>query len=127
MATINGRWDRGERCREGANAVDIATIHSQESTMKVFSAALMCTAMALAAGNAAAADTMKPKDGMMKDGMKHDMTMQECKDHMAMAAKPGMTKDDAMMKKDTMCTEMMNKDGMMKKDDGMMKKDMPKK
>ena len=32
------------------------------------------------------------------------MTMQECKDHMAMQ-KPGMKKDDAMMKKDAMTDE----------------------
>ena len=49
--------------------------------------------------------------------------MQQCKDHMAMS-KPGDKKDDAMMKKDTMCADMMKSDGgMMKKDDGMMKKD----
>ena len=61
------------------------------------------------------------KDGMMnKDAM---MTMQQCKDHMAMTPKDGMKKDDAMMKKDTMCADMMKKDGMSKKDDAMMKKD----
>ena len=37
--------------------------------------------------------------------------MQECKDHMAMAKKDGMKKDDAMMKKDAMCADMMKKDG----------------
>ena len=41
------------------------------------------------------------------------MTMQECKDHMAMTKKDGMKKDDAMMKKDTMCADMMKKDGAM--------------
>ena len=45
---------------------------------------------------------------MMK---KETMTMQECKDHMAMAKKDGMKKDDAMMKKDATCADMMKKDG----------------
>jgi hypothetical protein len=54
---------------------------------------------------------MKKDDGMAKDGMmKKEMTMQECKDHMAMANKDGMMKkDDAMMKMDTMCADMMKK------------------
>jgi hypothetical protein len=73
-----------------------------------------------AAGSAAfAQDAMKKDDMMKKDDTK--MTMQECKDHMAMAKKDGMKKDDMMMKKDQMCADMMKKDGMMKKDD-MMKK-----
>ncbi len=85
--------------------------------MKTLNAALICTALAFAAGTASAADDMK------KDSMKMDkpMTMQECKDHMAMAKKDGMKKDDMMMKKDTMCGDMM------KKDDAMMKKDTMKK
>jgi hypothetical protein len=76
--------------------------------------------MALAAASAIAAD-----DAMKKghDAMKKDtMTLQECKDHMAMAKKEGATKDDAAMKKDAMCAEMMKKDGMsgpMQKKEGM--------
>ena len=88
--------------------------------MTRFTATLLSGCFALAATSAFAADEMKKTDGMMKD---HPMTMQECKDHMAMAKKDGMKKDDAMMKKDTMCGDMMKKDGMMKKDDAMMKKD----
>ena len=53
---------------------------------------------------------MMKDDGMAKDGMMmKSMTMQECKDHMAMSNKEGMKKDDAMMKKDTMCADMMKK------------------
>ena len=77
--------------------------------MKTLATALMCACIALAAGGATAQDAKKdamPKDDMMK------MTMQECKDHMAMAKKEGAKKDDAMMKKDTMCADMMKKDGM---------------
>ena len=37
-----------------------------------------------------------------------------------------MKKDDAMMKKDTMCADMMKKDGM-KKDDALTKKEEPMK
>ena len=78
--------------------------------MKTLATALMCVGMALAAGGAAAQDAKK--DAMAKDNMK--MTMQECKDHMAMAKKEGTTKDDAMMKKDAMCADMMKKDSMPK-------------
>jgi len=66
---------------------------------------------------------MKKADGMMK---KETMTMQECKDHMAMAKKDGTKKDDAMMKKDATCADMMKKDGM-KKEDAMTKKEEPMK
>lgn len=77
--------------------------------MKRFAAPLMCACMALVAGGAAAQDAMKKADPMMKkDAMAtKPMTMQECTDYMAMAKKDA-TKKDA--KKDTMCTDMMNKD-----------------
>jgi len=83
---------------------------------------LLVACGALASG-AFAADDMKKADGMMK---KETMTMQECKDHMAMAKKDGMKKDDATMKKDAVCADMMKKDEM-KKDDAMMKKEEPMK
>jgi hypothetical protein len=81
---------------------------------------LACAALA---GSAWAADDMKKADGMMKKDT--PMSMQECKDHMAMAKKDGMKKDDAMMKKDAACADMMKKDEAMKKDT--MKKDEPMK
>jgi hypothetical protein len=93
--------------------------------MKTFATALLCACLAMVAGGAFAQDAMKKNDSMAADGMmKKGMTMQECKDHMAMAKKGDMKKDDAMMKKDAMCTDMMKKDAM-KKDDSMMKKEMP--
>ena len=76
--------------------------------------------LSMTAGLAMAQDTMK-KDAMKDGAMSKDMTMQQCKDHMAMQKKE-MKKDDASMKKDTLCADMMKKDGM-KKDDAMMKKD----
>jgi len=76
--------------------------------MKTLATALMCVSMALAAGGVAAQDAKK--DAMGKDDMMK-MTMQECKDHMAMAKKEGTKKDDAMMKKDAMCADMMKKEG----------------
>lgn len=82
--------------------------------MKTLAAALML-GMAFAAGGVAAQD-MK-KDSMAKDPMMKPMTMQECKDHMAMS-KSAAKKDDAMMKKDTMCADMMKKDSSMMKDSG---------
>lgn len=79
--------------------------------MKRFTAPLMCACMALAAGGVAAQDAMKKAP--MKDDVMKPMTMQECKDHMAMAKKDGK-KDEAMMKKDTMCKDMMDKEKMKK-------------
>ena len=98
--------------------------------MKTFAATLMCACMTFVAGNVAAAShTEKSASAPMAkdDMMKKEMSMQDCKDHMAMAKKDGMKKDDAMMKKDAMCDEMMKKDDMVKKDDAMMKKDEPMK
>ena len=50
------------------------------------------------------------QDKMMKDSM----TMQQCKDHMAMKKKDGMKADEMAMKKDKVCADMMKKEGMMK-------------
>ena len=72
--------------------------------MRKITALLACLALA---GPALAADDMKKADGMAK---KDAMTMEQCKDHMAMAKKDGMKKDDATMKKDAMCADMMKKD-----------------
>ena len=83
--------------------------------MKTFTASLMCLTIAFAAGTAVAQDMKKP-DPMTKDPMAKTMTMQECKDYMAMPKTDAMKKDEMMMKKDTMCGDMMKKDGMMKKD-----------
>ena len=80
--------------------------------MKTVAASLMCACMALAAGGVAAQDAMK-KAPMKDDMMSKPMTMQECKDHMAMVKKDGK-KDAAMMKKDAMCKDMMDKDKMKK-------------
>ena len=65
--------------------------------MKNLSATLICACFALAAGAASAADDMMKKpDGMAKDGAMKPMTMQDCKDHMAMAKKDGMMKKEGM-------------------------------
>ncbi len=85
--------------------------------MNAFSKTLMCACIALASTASFAQDATKKNEPMAKDGMmKKDMTMQECKDHMAMAKKDGMAKDDASTKKHTMCNDMMKNDPMMKKD-----------
>jgi hypothetical protein len=83
--------------------------------MKALILTLTSVCLGLVAASAGAADDamMKKNDAMAKDGMGKPMTMQECKDHMAMTKKDGMKKDDAMMKKDTMCADMMKKDGAM--------------
>ena len=83
--------------------------------MKALTLTIASVCLAIAAASAGAADDamMKKNNAMAKDGMDKPMTMQDCKDHMAMAKKDGMKKDDAMMKKDTMCADMMKKDGAM--------------
>ena len=80
----------------------------------------MCAGFLLAVGSVGAQDAMKKNDTTAKDGMmdKSAMTMAQCKDHMAMATKDGMKRDNAMMKKDTMCADMMKKDGMMRNGNG---------
>ena len=83
-------------------------------------AMLVGVGLSMTAGWAVAQVAMK-KDAMKDGAMSKDMTMAQCKDHMAMQKKE-MKKDDASMKKDAMCADMMKKDGM-KKDDAMMKKD----
>ena len=85
--------------------------------MQIVKTGLFCVGIAFATGNAVAQD-MK-KDPMAKDTMK-PMTMQECKDQMAMPRTDAMKNDQAMMKKDSMCADMM-KNGAMK--DGTMMKD----
>ena len=97
--------------------------------MNTFSTVLLSSCISLASTVAFAQDAMKTPDGMAKEGMmkSDNMSMQQCKDHMAMPKKDGMKKDDAMMKKDTMCADMMKKDGMMKSDPAMMKKEEPTK
>ena len=84
--------------------------------MKMQSLAL-CAALALVAGTVAAQDAKK--DSMSKGAMK-PMTMQECNDYMAMAKKDAAKKDAS---KDTMCADMMKKEGGMMKGDSTMKKD----
>ena len=84
--------------------------------MKMQSLAL-CLSLALVAGSVAAQDAKK--DSMSKSATK-PMTMQECNDYMAMAGKDA-TKKDA--KKDTMCADMMKKEGGMMKSDSTMKKE----
>ena len=99
--------------------------------MRTLAATLACASLGLFAGSAFAASHMeKGASAPMAQGgmMKKEMSMQECKDHMAMAKKDTMAKkDDAMMKKDAACAEMMKKDEMVKKDGAMMKKDEPMK
>jgi len=83
--------------------------------MKTISTALMCACMALAGGAATAQDAMKKTEPVAKDhAMKKDPTMQDCKDHMAMAKKDGMKKSDASAKMEATCADMMKTDGMKK-------------
>lgn len=83
--------------------------------MQIIKTGMLCAGIALVASSAFAQD-MK-KDAMTKD----TMTMQQCKDQMAMARTDAMKNDPAMMKKDATCADMMKKDGAMMKDGSMMK------
>jgi len=99
--------------------------------MRPLAATLACASLGLFAGSAFAASHMeKGASAPMAHGdmVKKDLSLQECKDHMAMAKKDTMAKkEDAMMKKDAACAEMVKKDETMKKDGAMMKKDEPMK
>jgi hypothetical protein len=88
--------------------------------MQIVKTGLFCVGIAFATGSALAQD-------MKKDPMTSDkpMTMQECKDQMAMARTDAMKTDPAVMKKDATCADMMKKDGTMMKD-GAMKGDTKK-
>lgn len=66
---------------------------------------LLSTFLAIAAGSAIAADNMTPGAAAMKK----EMTMRECADHMAIAKADGAKKDDARMKTDATCADMMKK------------------
>lgn len=85
--------------------------------MKTLAYTLFAACFAASSMTAFADDTMK-KEGAM-GAMTKPPSMQDCKNHMAMAEKDAMKKDDDMGKK---CSAMMKKhEGMMKKDDSMMK------
>jgi hypothetical protein len=98
--------------------------------MRTLAATLACASLGVLASSAfAASHVEKGASAPMAQGamMKKEMSMQECKDHMAMPKKDTMAKkDDAMMKKDTLCADMVKKDEMMKKD-AMTKKEEPMK
>ena len=88
--------------------------------MLLFQIAL-CAVLSLVAGSVAGQEAKK--DSMSKEAMK-PMTMQECKDYTAMAGKDATKKDS---KKDTLCADMMKKEGGKMKSDSSMKKDAAKK
>jgi len=98
--------------------------------MKTLAATLVCAGLAASGSAFAASHTEKGASAPMAQGdlMKKEMSVQECKDYMAMAKKDTMAKkDDAMMRKDAACEEMVKKDEMMMKNDAMMKKEEPMK
>ncbi len=78
--------------------------------MNTFKTSLLACCLALSSAAALAQDPMKKDDPAMPK-----LTMQECKDHMAMDKKDGMPKDEMTKKKDAKCAAMMKKD--MKVDD----------
>ncbi|MDM0032209.1 hypothetical protein QTI33_08690 [Variovorax sp. J22P271] len=76
--------------------------------MKAFTTTFLGIAMVLSVGSACAQAATK-KDGSTS-GTTMVMTMQQCKEHMAMSP-AGAKKNDAQMKKDAMCADLMKKDG----------------
>lgn len=73
--------------------------------MKTAVSGLLCASIALAAGMAFAQDTRN--EARSKGRAQHQMTTEECREHMAMSKKGEMKMDDGMMK---MCSDMMKKD-----------------
>ena len=89
--------------------------------MNKLSIVTLSTCFMLAAGTAGAQDAMKKSDSKVVGGMMKNPTMQECKDHMAMAKKDGMKKSEATAMMDTKCADMMKTDaGMTKSSDSAM-------
>jgi hypothetical protein len=78
--------------------------------MKTFATALTCACLLMGGGLASAQD--KKPDAATN----HQMTAQECREHMAVAKKDGTPRDDSMMKKDAQCADMMKKEGASMKD-----------
>jgi len=93
--------------------------------MRSLATTLICASLSFAGASAfAASHTEKGASAPMAQGgtMKKEMSVQECRDYMAMSRKDTMAKkDDAMMKKDAACEEMVKKDEMMKKEEPMKK------
>ncbi len=77
--------------------------------MKTIATALACACMALGAASVSAQESVK-KDGPMPQGAMKEMTMQECKDHMAMS-KTMTPKSEEISKLDETCAAMMEKEG----------------
>lgn len=89
--------------------------------MNTITTTLLSGCLAFAVGGAFAQDAAK-NDSMAKTGMtNNEMTLQQCKDHMAMSKKAGAERGDAMMAKDKTCADMMKKDSTMKKSNTMKK------
>ena len=80
--------------------------------MQIVKTGIFCVGMALATGSAVAQDVKK--DSMT--AADKPMSMQECKDQMAMARTDAMKTDPTVMKKDATCADMMKKDGAPMKD-----------
>ena len=93
--------------------------------MRSLAATLICASLSFAGASAfAASHTEKGASAPMAQGgtMKKEMSVQECRDYMALSRKDAMAKkDDAMTKKDAACEEMVKKDEMMKKEEPMKK------
>lgn len=88
--------------------------------MKNLTHVLIAGCAAMAFTGAFANDTVKKNDTMAKDQMTQgQMTLQQCKDHMATSNKSAK-KDDATIRMDAMCAELMNQQEA-KKDDAMRK------
>jgi hypothetical protein len=93
--------------------------------MKTITTVLMCACLTLAAGGAGAQDNTKPNGSAEDSVMKKDWTVKDCNDHMTMSKKDGTKKDDATMKMESQCADMMKgrtmtKDG--SAEDSVMKK-----
>jgi hypothetical protein len=51
----------------------------------------------------------RSSDNRSSDGRPGPMTMQQCRDHMAMSANPNMRKDDMSARRDAECAAMMRR------------------
>ena len=85
--------------------------------MNIFSTALICAGLACTTGGVSAQEPAKPVDPMHKEGMmKKNMGMQDCRERMVMNKRDGVKQDDASVKADKACADMMKPTDPMKKD-----------
>ena len=91
--------------------------------MKIVQTGLLCVGIAFASGSALAQDM---RNAPAPNDPAKQLTIQECKDQMAMPRTDAMKTDPAVLKKDAACADIIKKDGTATTTGGAMKGDTKK-